>query len=83
MEEQATISFAILQQKVGSLDEVLIEGKSDLPDYPFIGRNSRQAPEIDGVTYVRGKRLKPGQIIPVRIRAANEYDLFAETIDIP
>jgi len=83
MEEQSSISFAILQQKVGSLDEVLIEGKSDLPDYPFLGRGSRQAPEIDGVTYVRGKRLKPGQIIPVRIRAANEYDLFAETIDIP
>ncbi|MCX5830253.1 MAG: 30S ribosomal protein S12 methylthiotransferase RimO [Deltaproteobacteria bacterium] len=83
MEEQAAISYAILQQKVGSLDEVLIEGKSDRPDYPFLGRNSRQAPEIDGVTYVRGKRLKPGQIIPVRIRAADEYDLFAETIDIP
>jgi len=83
MEEQSSISFEILQQKVGSLDEVLIEGKSDLPDYPFLGRSSRQAPEIDGVTYVRGKRLKPGQIIPVRIRAANEYDLFAETIDIP
>ena len=82
MEEQASISFEILQQKVGSLDEVLIEGKSDLPDYPFLGRGSRQAPEIDGVTYVRGKRLKPGQIIPVRIRAASEYDLFAETIDI-
>lgn len=82
MEEQASISFEILQQQVGSLDEVLIEGKSDRPDYPFLGRNSRQAPEIDGVTYVRGKRLKPGQIIPVRIRAANEYDLFAERIDI-
>jgi ribosomal protein S12 methylthiotransferase len=82
MEEQAAISFEILQGKVGSLDEVLIEGKSDLPDYPFIGRNSRQAPEIDGVTYVRGKRLRPGQIIPVRIRAADEYDLFAERIDM-
>ncbi len=80
MEEQASISFEILQRKVGSLDEVLIEGKSDLPDYTFRGRSSRQAPEIDGVTYVRGKRLKPGQIIPVRIRAANEYDLFAETM---
>lgn len=81
MEEQAAISFEILQQKVGARDEVLIEGKSDLPDYPFLGRNSRQAPEIDGVTYVRGKRLKPGQIIPVRIQAANEYDLFAERIE--
>ena len=82
MEEQSSISFTILQQKVGSLDEVLIEGKSDLADYPFVGRSSRQAPEIDGVTYVRGKRLRPGQIIPVRIRAASEYDLFAERIDI-
>jgi len=82
MEEQASISFEVLQQRVGSLDEVLIEGKSDLSDYPFLGRGSRQAPEIDGVTYVRGKRLKPGQIITVRIRAADEYDLFAERIDI-
>ncbi|HAJ27168.1 MAG TPA: 30S ribosomal protein S12 methylthiotransferase RimO [Syntrophus sp. (in: bacteria)] len=82
MEEQSSISFAILQQRVGSLDEVLIEGKSDLNDYPFIGRSSRQAPEIDGLTYVRGKRLKPGQIVSVRIREASEYDLFAERIDI-
>jgi ribosomal protein S12 methylthiotransferase len=82
MEEQASLSLGILQRKVGSLEEVLIAGKSDRPDYPFLGRNSRQAPEIDGVTYVRGKGLKPGQIIPVRIQAASEYDLFAERIDI-
>lgn len=81
MEEQSSISLEILQRKVGSLEEVLIEGKSDLAAYPFLGRNSRQAPEIDGVTYVRGKRLKPGQIVSVRIREASEYDLFAERID--
>jgi ribosomal protein S12 methylthiotransferase len=82
MEEQSSLSLAILQQKVGSFEEVLIEGKSDRTDYPFLGRNSRQAPEIDGVTYVRGKRLKPGQLITVRIQETSEYDLFAERIDL-
>ncbi len=56
MNEQAAISNASNKNLIGAMQEVLIEEKSDRPDYDFMGRCRRQAPEIDGVTYVKGKR---------------------------
>ncbi len=81
LEEQTAVSAAILARQIGTVLEVLIEEKSDRTDYPFIGRNRRQAPEIDGVTFVRGKGLRPGRLVPVRIRGADTYDLYGEVID--
>ena len=85
MEEQAVISNEINSTLVGSLQEVLIEGPSGHPDYPFVGRCRRQAPEIDGVTYVKGgnQALPPGSLVPCRIVAADDYDLFAEPVGSP
>jgi ribosomal protein S12 methylthiotransferase len=80
MNEQATISNAINKSLIGSTQEVLIEEKSDRPDYNFIGRCRRQAPEIDGITYVKGTRLKIGSIVKCKITACDDYDLFGETI---
>jgi len=79
MEEQAVVSYEINQSLIGSTQEVLIEGKSEIADFPYIGRCRRQAPEIDGITYVKGENLGTGDIIPCSITAAGEYDLFAET----
>jgi len=78
MEEQAVISYEINQSMIGSIQEVMIEGKSDMADYPYIGRSRRQAPDIDGITYVNGNNLSPGDIISCRIIAVSDYDLFAE-----
>jgi ribosomal protein S12 methylthiotransferase len=81
MNEQAAISNRINQGLIGSTQEILIEGKSDRSDYGYIGRCRRQAPEIDGITYVKGNEAKTGSIIKGRITAADDYDLFAEITD--
>jgi ribosomal protein S12 methylthiotransferase len=81
MNEQAAISNRINQGLIGSIQEVLIEGKSDRSDYACVGRCRRQAPEIDGITYVKGKQAKTGSIIKCRINAADDYDLFGQIID--
>jgi ribosomal protein S12 methylthiotransferase len=78
MEEQAVISFQINQSLIGSRQECIVEGKSDRPDYPFYGRCRRQAPEIDGMTYLKGINLIPGEILSCTITDATEYDLFGE-----
>jgi len=78
MEEQAVISFQINQSLVGSKQECLIEGRSDHPDHPFYGRCRRQAPEIDGITYLKGGHPAPGDILTCTITDATEYDLFGE-----
>jgi ribosomal protein S12 methylthiotransferase len=80
MEEQALISWEIQQGLVGSQQEVLVEGASAIPEYPYVGRCRRQAPEIDGVTYLKGSGLAPGEMVVCRITAAEEYDLFGETL---
>jgi ribosomal protein S12 methylthiotransferase len=80
MEEQAVISSEINQSLIGSIQEVMIDGKSDISDYPYVGRSRRQAPDIDGVTYIKGKNLMTGNIITCKITSASDYDLFAETV---
>ncbi len=80
MHEQAAISAAINAALIGSVQEALIEATSDRADYDAVGRIRRQAPEIDGVTYLKGKNLRPGNMVLCEITAANEYDLFAKSL---
>lgn len=41
----------------------------------YYGRSYRDAPEIDGLVFVAGEGLTPGDLVPVRITAAEEHDL--------
>lgn len=77
-EEQAVISWEIHQSLVGTEQEILVEGMSDDAAFPYQGRIRRQAPEIDGVTYMRGPDVAIGRIMKGRIVGADTYDLFAE-----
>lgn len=80
MEEQSLISYEINQTLIGSKEEILIEGMSEIPEYDYVGRVRRQAPDIDGVTYLKSGKMSPGDIIPCRITACEEYDLYAEEL---
>jgi len=80
MNEQAEISLAINKTLIGSVQEVLMEEKTDRNGYAAVGRCRRQAPEIDGVTYVKKSRVRIGEIVKCKITAADEYDLFGEAI---
>jgi len=78
MSEQSDISHAINASLVGTIQEVLIEEKSDRDGYAFVGRARRQAPEIDGVTYINAGRAAVGDFVRCRITGADHYDLFGE-----
>lgn len=80
MHDQAGISAAINTTLIGSIQEVLIEGKSERDDYAYTGRARRQAPEIDGVTYLKGSGCRAGRIVQCKITTADEYDLFGKVI---
>ncbi len=71
---QQPISLEINQTQVGRTLDVLVEGQGDGLS---VGRSYRDAPEIDGLVLVPGA-LPPGQIVPVRITGAMEYDLVGE-----
>ncbi len=80
MEVQSHISQEINQGLIGGEDEIILEEASDIPDYTHIGRLRRQAPDIDGITYVNAPGRKVGQILRCRIINADIYDLYAEEI---
>jgi ribosomal protein S12 methylthiotransferase len=80
LNEQAAVSRTVNKTLIGKDLEVLIEEKSDRTDFAFMGRCRRQAPEIDGVTYVKTGKAQIGSIARCRIIAADDYDLFSEII---
>jgi len=81
MQDQQTISTQVQQSFVGRTFKVLIEEKEkDSPDI-YLGRSEYDAPDVDGVVYVRSKKaLKPGDLVQVMITDAYEYDLAGLTI---
>ncbi len=76
MEVQAEISREKLAEKIGRVEEVIIDEPED-EDGVAIGRTKADAPDIDGVCYVTTPRhLEPGDIVKVRITANEEHDLI-------
>jgi ribosomal protein S12 methylthiotransferase len=80
MEEQSIISYEINQSLTDSIQEIIIEEKSDIPGYTYVGRLQRQSPDIDGITYVNAQGKTPGDVISCKITSADEYDLYAEEV---
>jgi len=73
MELQARISLERQQSKIGSVQQVLIDG---IDEHGAVARSHADAPEIDGLVHVEdGGGLAPGDLVEVRITAADEYDL--------
>ena len=65
---------------VGQRVEVLVDGASDQHEYVLQGRHAGQAPEIDGVVYLSGPDVRPGQIVTAEITQSADYDLVGEVV---
>ncbi len=72
---QRRISKQHQQALVGRTLDVLVEGVSEETDLLLEGRWMGQAPEIDGKVYVNRGQARPGEIVPVEIEQAGDYDL--------
>jgi ribosomal protein S12 methylthiotransferase len=79
-ETQDRLAWPRQQALLGSVQEVLVDGPSQDTAFPWEGRTAAQAPEIDGVVYLRdpARALRPGQRRPVRIVEVDGYDLVGE-----
>jgi len=74
MELQQDIAFNWGRNMIDYELDCLIDGPSEEADV-FIGRTFADAPEIDGSVFIQGEGLQPGQMVPVTIVDAQEYDL--------
>jgi len=79
MRFQQPISLMRNRQWVGKTMRVLIEGCSEDRRYA-IGRSHRDAPDVDGLVYVKNCTAPPGTFVPVRITYADVYDVWGEML---
>ena len=80
MELQQDISAAAASAMVGREMSVLIEGYLYEEDI-YVGRTYMDAPKVDGNVFVRSEEeMISGDIVPVRITGASEYDLMGDVI---
>ena len=75
---QDRIAFDALESLRGTVQEVLVDGPSQDPAFQWEGRLAGQAPEIDGVVYLRGEGLAPARFERVRITDVEGYELVGE-----
>lgn len=84
MEVQAEISANKLAAKVGQRMRVLtddtVQGETEAEDLTM-ARSSSDAPEIDGLVYIQGEMLEPGQFAEVEITHSDEHDLWAKLVE--
>ena len=80
MELQQEISAEAAADKIGEEMSVLIEGYLYEEDI-YIGRTYMDAPKVDGNVFIRSEEeMMSGDIVPVCITGANEYDLMGDVI---
>jgi ribosomal protein S12 methylthiotransferase len=83
MEAQQEVAFAWSSAQVGREVETIIDGPD--PEVPghFLGRTHADAPDIDGLVRLKGKNLRPGDLVRVKVTAADGYDLAGRAIGDP
>ncbi len=77
MEKQAGISANKLKKNIGKTREIIID---KVGNEQLIGRSSSDAPDIDGLVYVKipdNNNYQVGDIIQVKITDTDEYDMWA------
>jgi ribosomal protein S12 methylthiotransferase len=74
---QDRISWERQAKLQGAELDILVDGPSEDPAFAWEGRTAGQAPEIDGVVYLRGA-FTPGHFARVRVVEVEGYELVGE-----
>jgi ribosomal protein S12 methylthiotransferase len=84
MEVAQQVSLIRNRSLVGREIDVLVESgqagpREGLDDLFVVGRSYRDAPEVDGMVFLRG-RYRPGDLVRARVEQALAYDLVASPV---
>lgn len=89
MMRQQKISMQKSRRLVGQTLDVLIDGAGTVEDGKgrevpiYAGRTYRQAPEVDGMVFVKppkGGTLEQGMVVRVKVTESTEYDLWGKAL---
>jgi ribosomal protein S12 methylthiotransferase len=81
--EQQRIAFEWNAAQLGRRRDVLLDRAVPDEKNAWIGRSAADAPDVDGVVYVTGKKLKAGQFVNCEIVATSDYDLVGVAVGKP
>jgi ribosomal protein S12 methylthiotransferase len=83
MEAQQPIAFGFNASLVGRTLDVLIDAPApaDLGPGVWSGRSYADAPDVDGLVFVRDRNLRPGDLVPCEILSSEGYDLVARPVE--
>jgi ribosomal protein S12 methylthiotransferase len=80
MAAQQAVAFEWSRAQVGREIEVIVDGSDPEFANHVRGRGVADAPDIDGLVRVKGKNLRPGDLVRAKVTAADGYDLAARAI---
>ncbi len=82
MEAQQEVAFAWARGQVGKEVEVIVDGPD--PEVPghVLARGHADAPDIDCQVRLKGKNLRPGDLVRARVTGADGYDLLARALRV-
>jgi ribosomal protein S12 methylthiotransferase len=85
MEAQQEIAFEFNRGLVGRTLDVLIDAPASAPGakHLWAGRTFADAPDVDGVTFVRGDGLEPGDLVSCEVVGSEGYDTVAQAGPVP
>lgn len=83
MQTQQQVAFSWCQAQVGREVETIVDAPDpEVPNH-YVGRTHADAPDIDGTVRLKGKNLRPGDLVRVKVTAADGYDLAGRAIGDP
>jgi ribosomal protein S12 methylthiotransferase len=80
MATQQPVAFEFNQTLAGKTLDVIIDSPAPEERHLWMGRSYADAPDVDGITWVRGAELHAGDLVSCKIVAAEGYDLVARPL---
>lgn len=80
MKVQQGVSRRNNRKLMGKVLDVIIDEKDASDPKLYLGRSYMDAPEVDGMVYVKGKNIKVGTFVRVKIVDTYEYDLVGDAL---
>ncbi len=77
---QQEIALAWSAAQVGKTIEAIVDGPDHEVPGHVLARGHADAPDIDCVVRVKGKGLRPGDLVSVKVTAADDYDLVGRAV---
>jgi ribosomal protein S12 methylthiotransferase len=80
MAVQAQISYDNCKKYMNRTLDVMIDDENPNEEGLYQGHTKFPTPDADGVTFVDGENLKPGDIVKIKITDTFDYDLIGDRI---